>query len=556
MIAHWPRAAHWRRYRQIAGILAQHGFVMVIDALGLSGHLSFKQRWLHNRVPDDDADWAERLGLVLAAMGPTYVKLGQLASLRADVLPVRLIAALEKLQNDVPPFGLDEVVYILEKAWERPIADVLAYINPEPLAAASLGQVHQGRLMNGQAVVIKVRRPHVVEQTESDLAILKSLGDLAERRTQWARQYQVTTLIAELSKTLREERDFSVEAKYTERAHKQYNGRRDMRIPRVLWDWTRPEVLVLEELVGIKISELEGIGELGLSRHRVSEKFIGAVYYQVFVNGFFHADPHPGNIHLDAQGHIIFLDWGLVGSFTPDMRRRSVELIVGLSMGRASQVVDALLKLGVVQGNIDRHCLLQDVDRLRRRYYETELEEFNLGQALSDLLGLANTYRIRIPPEYTLLAKTAVTVDGVVRKLDPHASLVNLGKPHAMELLLNRLDPSWWGPELADSVLDWVDIAGRLPNGVDQVLATLGRGEIRIVLEHKNLDKVLSHWERLINRLALSLLLAALIVGTGLVVHRSQLDNLAHFPLGEYAFVAVIAMGLWIVVGAMRRGKL
>jgi ubiquinone biosynthesis protein len=199
---------------------------------------------------------------------------------------------------------------------------------------------------------------------------------------------------------------------------------------------------------------------------------------------------------------------------------------------------------------------LQDVDRLRRRYYEVELEQFNLGQALSDILALAQTYQIRIPREYTLLAKTAVTVDGVVRKLDPHASLVNLGKPHAFELLWQRLAPGWWVPDAAETVMEWADVATRLPSQVDRALNTLSQGEFRIILEHKTLDKVLQHWERLVNRLALSFLLASLIVGTGLVVHRNQLDALTHFPLGEYAFIATLAMGLWVVVGAMRRGKL
>ncbi len=549
----WSRAAGWRRYREIASILAQHGFVMVMDSLGLSRHLSIKQRWLRARVPEDDANWAERLGLVLAAMGPTFVKLGQLASLRSDILPLRLVKALEKLQSDVPPFGFDVLVQTLETAWGRPMADVLLYINPEPLAAASLGQVHQGRLLTGQAVVIKVRRPHVVEQTESDLAILKRLGELAERRTEWARQYQVSTLVAELSRTLRQERNFSVEAHYTERAFKQYDGQRGMRIPQVLWEWTRPEVLVLEEVTGTKINEWKSSR---LAPSQLAEKFVGALYYQIFVKGFFHADPHPGNIHVNDRGQVIFLDWGLVGNFTPDMRKKSVDLIIGLSFGKSSRVVESLLALGVIEGQVDRHALLQDVDRLRRRYYEVELEQFNLGQALSDILALAQTYQIRIPPEYTLLAKTAVTVDGVVRRLDPHASLVNLGKPHALELLWQRIAPGWWAPDAAETVMEWAEVASRLPSQVDRALSTLSQGEFRIVLEHKNLDKVLQHWERLINRLALTFLLAALVVGTGLVVHRDQLDALTHFPLGEYAFIATLAIGLWVVVGAMRRGKL
>lgn len=552
----WPWHSPWRRYREIARILAQHGFIMVIDKMGLSRHLSLKQRWHPSRVPDDDADWSERLGLVLAALGPTYVKLGQLASTRTDLLPEKLIRALERLQSDVPPFEFTEVVRILEAAWQRPWAEVLGYINPKPLAAASLGQVHEARLLNGDKVVVKVRRPDVVAKTEADLRILKGLGEIAQRRTEWASQYQLPTLIAELSRTLREELNFSQEAKYTDRAWKAYNGRRHMRVPRVMWEWTKPDVLVVEELSGIKITEFGNQSMRTSESKPMAERFVGAVYYQIFIQGFFHADPHPGNVHVDEHGRVMFLDWGLVGMLSPDMRRHSVSLILGLSQGRPTRIVDALLDLGVVDGNVDRGPLIQDVEQLRRRYYERELDDFNLGQAFGDLLALAKNHRIRIPPEYALLAKTAMTVDGVVRHIDPHTSLVELGKKFGPELLANRLQPQAWGPELMDTLWEWSRAASALPGEINQALATISRGEVRIVLEHKNLDKVLGHWERLVNRVALSFLLAALIIGSGLVVHRDHLDHMARFPFGEYAFIAASLMGLWVIIGAMRRGKL
>lgn len=555
MIA-WPWQSPWKRYREIAQVLAQHGFVMVLDKLGLSRHLSLKRRWFQSRVPDDDADWGERIGLALAALGPTYVKLGQLASTRTDLLPDKLVRALERLQSDVPPFGFDVVIKILEAAWGRPLADVMGYINPAPLAAASLGQVHQGRLLNGQRVVIKVRRPDVVPRTESDLKILKGLGDLVQRRTEWADQYHMPNLIAELSRTLREELNFSQEAKYTDRAWHTYNGRRHMRIPRVIWEWTRSDVLVMEEMTGTKITEFLQNPAISLGGREMAQRFVGAVYYQIFIEGFFHADPHPGNIHVDDQGRIMFLDWGMVGMLSPDMRRHSVALILGLSQGRPTRIVDALLDLGAVEGNIERGPLTYDVEQLRRRYYESELEDFNLGQAFGDLLSLAKNYNIRIPSEYALLAKTAMIVDGVVRQIDAHTSLLDLGKAFGPELLMSRIEPNAWIPGVMDTLHDWSRAAATLPAELNKALATLSRGEVRIVLEHKNLDKVLGHWERLVNRLALSFLLAALIVGSGLVVHRDHLDHMARFPFGEYAFIAASLMALWVIIGAMRRGKL
>jgi ubiquinone biosynthesis protein len=312
----------------------------------------------------------------------------------------------------------------------------------------------------------------------------------------------------------------------------------------------------MEALSGLKITECRDRSMLALECKSLAERFVGAVYYQIFIQGFFHADPHPGNVHVDEDGRVMFLDWGLVGTLSPDMRRHSVSLILGLSQGRPTRIVDALLDLGVVNGHVDRGSLIQGVEQLRRRYYERELADFNLGQAVGDLLALAKHHRIRIPPEYALLAKTAMTVDGVVRHIDPHTSLVELGKGFGVELLVNRLQPQAWVPEMMDTLSEWSRTASALPGEINQALAAISRGEVRIVLEHKNLDKVLGHWERLVNRMALSFLLAALIIGSGLVVHRDHLDHMVRFPFGEYAFIAASLMGLWVIIGAMRRGKL
>ncbi len=529
---------------------------MVSDSVGLSSYLPLGKRLSSGRLPAVDADWPERVRLVLAELGPTYVKLGQLASIRPDILPDVLVRSLERLQDDVPPFAEHEARAIIEHAWGGSIDQRVAWFDPEPLAAASVGQVHRARLFDGREVVIKVRRPGIREQAEADFRILTALAASAERRSQWARDNGVSDLVDEIISTMRDELDFTVEAQNTDTARKNMANNPFVRVPEVIWPLTHPEVLVMESIGGVKLNDREGLEELGLDVAQVAEEFVHALYQQIFLQGFFHADPHPGNVHVDDAGQLIFLDWGLVGMLSPEMRNRSVQLVLGLVQGQSESVAEALLTIGVVGDHVDRRVLVRDVERLRRRYYETHLKNFQLGQALADLFAVAQRHQLRIPPEYMLLAKTAVTADGVVRALNPEFSLLAMGRPLAGELIWNRINPENWLPDAAKSAWQAGQALAGLPAEIERALKTLSKGEIRIVLEHKNIDRILSHWEGLVNRLAFALLLAAVVLGLAMVVHRDHLDRIAGLPVGEYAFMLAIAMAIWAVIGALRRGKL
>ncbi len=529
---------------------------MVSDSLGLSGYLSVGRRIRAERLPAVDAEWPERVRLALADLGPTYVKLGQLASIRPDILPDALVQSLEHLQDDVPPFSSEEAVRIVEEAWGAPVREKVAWFSEEPLAAASIGQVHLARLYDGRDVVVKVRRPGIRDQAEADFRILGAIAEMAEKRTEWAQQYGVSDLVDELVGTMRDEMDFSVEAQNTETARKNMQGSPLIRIPAVIWPLTRPNVLVLESIEGIKINDRAALEAAGLSVPRMAHDFVHVLYQQIFRDGFFHADPHPGNVHVDGDGRLIFLDWGLVGMLSKEMRNRSVQLVLGMVEGKSETVADALITIGSVGDHVDRRTLFRDVERLRRRYYETQLKDFKLGQAMSDLFTVAQRHKLRIPPEYMLLAKTAVTADGVVRALDPDFSLLEMGKPLAAELLWDRLNPENWLPGAIREAAKVGQTLGAIPGEMERALRTLSRGEIRIVLEHKNIDRILGHWETLINRLAMAFILGAVILGTALVVHRDHLDQLAGVPVGEYAFALAVALAIWAVIGAVRRGKL
>ncbi len=529
----------------------RHGLGQLASSLGLARWLSLGARW-GGRSSAAASDWEDRVPWVLADLGATFIKLGQVASTRTDLLSPRLVAALERLQDQVPPIPLADVHTVLERAWGTDPLAVL-WLDPTVMASASLAQVHGGRLPDGRAVVVKVRRPGLLATAQVDCEIVAQLAAAAEARIPAARQYGLAGLVGELVQAFLAELDFTREANNTQEAARRAPADGTVRIPEVVWELTRPDVLVMTRLNGVKVSDPAELAAAGQDPHEVARRLVHTLYREIFVDGFFHADPHPGNVHVDQDGQLILLDWGMVGRLSPAMREHSADLLLGMARGHSAQVVRALLQLGVVEGAINRAALAQDVDRLRRRYYESSLAEFELGQALTDVLALAARHRVRIPHEYALLAKAAVTLDGLVRRLDPSASLVDLGRPLMAQLLAARFGPRAVAAHLEDNLLQWLSVADALPYSLERLMERIDEGCLKIELEPTNLERLMKHWEKLVNRLALSLLASALVVGTALVTHRSRLDRLVGMPVGEYAFLVSLAVATGVIVLSVRR---
>lgn len=545
------RRRELQRYRTLARVLARHGLGQLGASLGLSRWPAIAPGWSGRTAP---ADWMERVPWILADLGSTFVKLGQLASMRTDLMPARLASALEQLQDHAAPLPVADVRAVLRRAWGADPDSVL-WLDPDALASASIAQVHAGQLPDGRAVVVKVRRPGIVATAQVDGEIVTRLAAVAEARLPWARQYDVSGLVGELVPAFLAELDLTVEGHHTDEAGRRARGDPGVRIPEVVWALSGPEVLVLTRLDGAKITDAATLAALGLDPHQVAARLVHTLYRQIFVDGFFHADPHPGNVHVDPDGRLILLDWGMVGRLSPGMREHSIDLLLGMARGNSALVVRALLALGAVAGPIDRAALTADVERLRRRYYDSPLAQFRLGQALADVLGLAARHRIRIPREYALLAKAAVTLDGLVRRLDPNASLVEMGRPLVAQLLRSRFGPAAAARHLEDNAWAWLALGDGLPDRIDRVLDRMESGLVRVELEPNNLARLLGHWERLVDRAARAMVASALVVGTALVVHRHTLDHMFGAPVGEYAFLGAAGLALAVWVAGLVRSR-
>lgn len=553
------RRIHLKRYRQIVNTLVKHGFGYLVDQLGLGDLVSWARR--ARTEEKTRLSRGAHLRMVMEELGPTFIKLGQVLSTRPDLLPKDVIEELARLQDQVPPFPFEEVQHVVEEELGQPLAEMFRSFDREPLAAASIGQVHRAELAGGEAVVVKVRRPGVERVIQTDLEILFDLARLAERHTVWGQVYSFTDMAEEFARTLKLELDYAAEGRNADRLRENFRDNPAVRIPRVYWAFTTGRVLTMEYVDGVKLSNLEELEHRGWDRRQVARNLAQTVLQQVLLDGFFHADPHPGNVAVLPGGVLAFMDFGLVGRLSEERKRQFVSLVLGLVRRNTGQVIRSITEMGIVGQEVDLMAFKRDVDRLRERYYDIPLGQIRLGTAIGEILDLAFKYRLRMPTELTLLAKTLVTLEGVVRDLDPDLSIVSIAEPLARTLLRRRLAPGTLARAAGEYTLDVGGIMLELPRKLEGILDKLLAGNVSLRLEHQNLERAMSHLDRIANRLSFSLVLLAFsIVTAGLVIGSALGADRGRFffwslPVLELAFLLATLMVTYLIWAIFRSGR-
>ena len=488
----------------------------------------------------------ERLRLALEELGPTAVKLGQMLSTRPDLLPPQFIGELEKLQDAVPPFSQAEVQALVKAELGVLPEEIFAAFEPEPLAAASLAQVHQARLWGGEEVVVKIQRPGVEQKIETDLEILRELAQFTERHSDWGKLYRPTEIVEEFARTVHEELDFKNEGRNIEQFRRNFADDPSVYIPKVYWEYTSRRILVLERLQGIKISHFDQLEASGLDRRIIATNLARAILRQILIHGFFHADPHPGNILVTGDGTIVFMDFGMVGYLDEYMKRKLVEIVRALVYRDVDRIAQGLLEIGLVPFQIDLRALRYDIARLLRRYYNVPLSQIPIGECLNEAFSLAYKYRVRIPPDLVRLARTLVILESVTMQLDPELSIVDVAEPFARELLRQRFSSRRLRESLTRSFAELATLVETLPWGINQLTRLLENGELRLRLEPATQQP--PPRENLGSRLALALVTAASIFGSVLLIQIDKgpaLWGMSIFGLIGLAASALLA--LWLV---------
>ena len=538
--------------------LMRHGFGYMVEELGLYHLLSLPRRIMTQEV-HTSLTLGERIRRVLEDLGPTFVKLGQLASTRSDLLPEPIIAELVKLQDSVPPFSAETARSIVEQELDQPLDEIFEKFENTPIAAASIGQVHRAVLHGGQSVAVKIQRPGVTRTMNRDLEILQDLSSLAERKLDWAKQYGLTRMVAEFSRSLLAELDYAQEGRNAERIAAQQPEQAKVAIPAIYWDFSSARVLTMEYVEGITLNRREELLERGIKLKKVAQQLVEMMLDQIFIHGFFHADPHPGNVMLLDNGKLALIDFGMVGRLSEEMKDSLSALVIALMRRNTDSMVRAILRLGVIPENADRAALRDDMDRLRESYYDIPFNQVSIGKALNDLFAVARKHRLVIPPDLAMLGKTMLTLEGVVANLDPSFSIVQMAEPFGRQLVKQRFSGSRVQRKLLGGVADLAESLVELPAQVRQLSALLGSGKLKVEVGLPELKNLEHKFSRVGNRLsfsivllAFSIIMAGLIIGSSL---RGEPSLLWDFPTVEIGSVIALLMVVWLLLSIFKSGR-
>jgi len=546
---------HLKRYREIAQVFLRHGFGELVDLLELQPYLAFPRRLIGQwREETPPLGAPQRLRLALEELGPTFIKLGQVLSTRPDLIPPAYVAELAKLQDSVPPEPWEPIQERIETELGAAITELFADFDEVPIAAASLAQVHPATLRNGTAVVLKVQRPGIKEVIDVDLEILQDVAQLLEGRVSLARMYDLPEIARQFATTLRMELNFHREAHNAERFRGNFSDNPYLYVPEVIWPFTTRRVLVMERIAGIKIDNIEALDDAGYDRHQIAVHAAQMVLKEVLEDGFFHADPHPGNFFVMPGEVIGAMDFGMVGRLSYRLRTNLTRLYIAIVQMDEQSIVDQLIRMGATTPDVDRVGLQQDLARLLRKYRGLPLEAIQAQEVMEDATPLAFRHHLRLPSELWLLGKTLAMLEGVALKLDPGFDIIAFSKPYVRRFLLQMLLPRNLAPQLLKAGGDWSELISLLPRIGSQLLIQAERGQIGVTLEHKGLDQALDRLDQSANRISLSVLLAALIVGLALVIPAFNLAE--EFGLATVVviagFIAVSLIGAWLAFSIWR----
>ncbi len=509
---------HAARYRRIAHVLFAHGLGGLIAPFDLRA----RWRWLLRRreaaVDVEDELWsvagsgarrAIHLRRALEELGPTFIKLGQMLSTRADLLPPIYIAELARLQDRVETTSFEVIRAVVEQELGAPIDERFRQFDPIPLAAASIGQVHAATLIDGTPVAVKVQRPDIEAVIEEDLAILMDIARAAERRFRLARQAEATAVVREFSWTIQAELDYEREGRNAERIASVFVRDATVRIPRVCWSHTTKRLLTLERLEGIRIDQVDALRAAGHDPAAIVRVGLTAFARQVLEVGFFHADPHPGNFLVLPDGTLGLLDFGQVGSVDQQLRERLMLLALACLERDAARIVDDLATMGAVPSMWDRLAVERDVSHMLTRYVGRPITDIRLRDVVADAMEMIRRHGLRLPAELALLTKTMLMAEALGRRLDPHLNVISVLEPTIQTAMRTFYSPAFWWQKLRLRPLEVGLLAAALPGHIQRLLARLERNDLTFHVHYDELPETLHGLNSMVNRLALSVMAAA-----------------------------------------------
>ncbi len=546
------RAQNLSRYRRILTIFAQHGFGSLLEQWGLDRYLLTPVRVIRRRDADlEHYSPAQHFRMALEELGPTFIKIGQILSTRPDLLPPDFIEELSKLQDAAPPIPWEDVAQQLEDAWGKPPEAVLGSIDKTPLAAASLAQVHAATLPDGQEVVIKVQRPNIWPIIQSDLAILEDLAAITQR-TSLGELINPVDVVSDFSFSLQNELNYLQEGRNADRFREHFKDEPALYIPKIYWEYTTRTVLVTERIYGVKIDHIETMERVGIDRKQVALNAARIIVKEVLEDGFFHADPHPGNFFVMPGAVIGAVDFGMVGHLTRSDRINLVKLYVASVQMDADRIVEQLIRMGAASAYVDRNALKRQITRLLTKYQGLPLKDIRAKDVVADIMPIAYRFHLSLPPDLWLLGKTLSMMEGIGLQLDPDFDMFAVSQPFANKLMRDMWMPSTWVPEVLAEAQAWQDFMTVMPRAGSRLLYGLESGKVPLDMTFDVKRPIMDRLDRALTRLSVSVLLAAFILALAFLIPRAA-NSPIMFALILMGFLAATGLSLWFLISVLRR---
>lgn len=533
-----------KRYKDIIALLIKYGRSDLVKQTELVSYTSERNRALATTT----APRPEELAGDLEKLGPTFIKLGQLLSTRADLLPEPYLEALSRLQDQVEPFSYEEVDHIVSAELGVRISKAFAEFEREPMAAASLAQVHRAYLRDGRAVVVKIQRPGVREQIAEDLEALESVAEFIDAHTEVGKRYEFSNMLVDLRRSLLNELDFKREAGNLNRLRASLSEFEQIIIPEPVEDFTTSRVLTMDYIPGKKITELSPLRLMELDGSALSEELFRAYLKQILVDGFFHADPHPGNVFLTEDDRIALLDLGMVSQLAPNFQENLLRLLLATSGGRGDEAAEVSMKMGEPKPNFDKLDFKRRVADLVVRHADATLERIDAGHIVLEITRISADCWFRLPSEFTMIAKTLLNLDRVVYTLAPDFNPNAVIKDEATSILARRIMKSLEPGKVLSNVVELKEFVEKLPKRVNRILDAIGNNELKIGVDAIDEKIVLDGLQKVANRITLGLVLAALIVGAAMLMRVETSFRIMGYPgLPAIFFLLAAAAGIILV---------
>ncbi|ETA68467.1 MAG: ubiquinone biosynthesis protein [Methanolobus sp.] len=547
-----------RRYGKIVDALIKYEFGYIVDRMGLRNLRPLRSRIRRQEKVLKDTDTGPmKARMMLEELGPTYIKLGQILSMRQDLIPPEYANEFSKLQDDVQPFEMNEVEKLIRAELGSEIKDIYQYFEPVPIAAASIGQVHRAKLISGEDVVVKVQRPGIRKIINSDLDIMYSIASFAEEHLPEAKLYQPVGIVEEFERTIKAEMDYTQEGRNADHFARNFRDDPRIYIPKVYWDCTSAKVLTLEFIDGVKSSNFKELDRMEVDRREIGIDVLKAFMKQIYDDGFFHADLHPGNIFIMKDSRIALLDFGMAGFLSQDMRNLLIDDLIALTRGDTVLYIELLRELGSIDENTDLSALKIDIDQLIYKYYGRPLGQLDTALILEEMINLLRKYQVRVPSNVALLSKGAMTAESFGSLMDRDINLTIIAEPFAKKAIKDRLRLTNIAGSTFRDASNWARVLHKAPIQIGHILDIAERGYLKLRFDPQGFDRVVSEIDAASNRLSFSLIISAIIVGSSFIIQTGMEPHIWGVPLlGVIGFLMAGFLGMWLVVYILRTGRI